>query len=141
MLLRDPDQAARGTSWLALALLTTIVAIAPYATPLVGLVVLIGAAAWSTYVARILGKGGELIRTLTSRYGALTRHGDKLGMQAVIGADLRALLLGWMPTGKSSEGKAWQTTFRSERPFWWAGVFLVLLVPVSITAARRASAD
>jgi hypothetical protein len=42
---------------------------------------------------------------LAKEYLTATRHAEKLGLQATIGDDLRALLLGWMPT------KSLSTTF------------------------------
>lgn len=94
-------------------------------TPKLQLIKLVGVAL-ADYV-RLVGVGGlvwlgilalGVRRTkakLSQNYITATRHTEKLGLQATIGRDLKALLNGWMPTG-------------SNRPSWplvcYAGVSL-----------------
>lgn len=49
------------------------------------------------YGLGIIRRSRESVRSLATRYATLTRHGERLGLQALIGSDLRALLLGWIP--------------------------------------------
>ncbi|MCS7469564.1 KAP family NTPase [Stieleria sp. ICT_E10.1] len=39
------------------------------------------------------------------KYATLSRHNQKLGLQAVIGEDLKALVVGWIPLGHFSQSK------------------------------------
>jgi KAP family P-loop domain len=49
------------------------------------------------YGSRLVRRGRETVRSLARRYAVLTSHSDQLGMQALIGRDLRALVSGWIP--------------------------------------------
>lgn len=50
------------------------------------------------YLAGVARRSRETVRSLTRKYATLTRHGEGLGMQALIGDDLRALVVGWIPS-------------------------------------------
>ena len=44
----------------------------------------------------IMRRGPKAVKQIATDYATLTQHGEKLGLQALIGADLRALLRGWI---------------------------------------------
>ncbi len=50
------------------------------------------------YASGFIEGGGEKARAFAARYATLSRHGERLGLQALVGADLRALFLGWVPS-------------------------------------------
>jgi hypothetical protein len=49
------------------------------------------------YGWRLISRARATVGSLAARYASLARHHEHLGMQALIGAELRRLLLGWMP--------------------------------------------
>ncbi len=49
------------------------------------------------YLAGLFRRMRQTVESLGRRYAMLTRHGERLGMQALIGDDLRALVTGWVP--------------------------------------------
>lgn len=49
------------------------------------------------YFAYLLFRFKTLARRLQERYAAVARYDDKLGLQAAIGEDLKALLIAWTP--------------------------------------------
>ena len=59
------------------------------------------------YLVRVGRAGRSLARTPLSHLWSLARHEQPLGLQAVIGRDLEALLLGWRPpTTKDAESRS-----------------------------------
>ncbi|MEL6328346.1 MAG: P-loop NTPase fold protein [Planctomycetota bacterium] len=57
-------------------------------------------------LVRFSGWLDAAVRSLKTRYLKLAKHDDKLGLQAVVGRDLTALLLGWMPAPAWPRGDA-----------------------------------
>jgi len=51
----------------------------------------------TAYALGLVRRVRETVSSLAGRYGMLSRHGQALGMQALIGDDLRALFIGWIP--------------------------------------------
>ncbi len=49
------------------------------------------------YYAFLLVRFKSLAQRLQKRYATVARHDDKLGLQAAIGEDLKALLIAWVP--------------------------------------------
>lgn len=91
---------ARNGYWpLVLGLLTLGLAALPFDSWIrfAGLVISLVGLTGLIYGFSVIRRGRETIRSLASRYAMLTRHGERLGMQALIGDDLRALTLGWIP--------------------------------------------
>jgi hypothetical protein len=55
------------------------------------------------YFVRALRRGRDTASSLGKRYASLSRHGDQLGMQGLIGDALRALMVAWIP-GEQTKG-------------------------------------
>jgi hypothetical protein len=60
---------------------------------------------WSTTFGVILASGGTgvRLRDLFRRYGDFSKHNEKLGMLALLGDELRALVKGWIPKALSGQ--------------------------------------
>ncbi len=111
---------------------------------------------WSSIVTRGIGavglagliygsgiiKGiGEKAKTLFAWYATLSRHGAKLGLQALIGDDLRALLIAWIPSPRPDT-----TDIPGERKAakdyssWWnlapTGTALIVFIAIWIWCMR-----
>jgi hypothetical protein len=55
----------------------------------------------------VMRRGPKAVKQIAADYATVARHGEKLGLQASIGTDLRALLRGWIM----------EPTPRQEKPF------------------------
>jgi hypothetical protein len=66
-----------------------------------GLVGLFGVGG-TAYLVRSFTRGRETARALGRRYASLSRHGDQLGMQGLLGNAVRALLVAWIPDGHAA---------------------------------------
>jgi hypothetical protein len=91
--------AKHGFRPLLLGLLSLGVLALPLAPMILGLywLVAIVGTAGILYASRLVRRGRETVRSLVRRYAALTSHSDQLGMQALVGRGLRALVTGWIP--------------------------------------------
>jgi hypothetical protein len=90
----------------------------------------------------MMRRGPRAVRQIAADYAAVARHGEKLGLQAAIGADLRALLRGWImrPTpprdGTSSDSAplrprlAWWIIPAAIAPLWGIGLVFRLPIPL-----------
>ena len=74
--------------------------IAVLLVPFVGL----GGLLWLIRTARTTRAGTE---SIMRRYLSHTRHGEKLGLQALIGDELRALVTAWVPLDRFRWGDLW----------------------------------
>ncbi|WP_395733352.1 P-loop NTPase fold protein [Prosthecobacter sp.] len=74
---------------------------------------------WVSYMLPALGIGlfiwlvklffglKKSVKALNDKYLSVTRHTEKLGLQATIGHDVRALIEGWLPSGSPFGVLAW----------------------------------
>jgi KAP-like P-loop domain-containing protein len=68
---------------------------------------------------------------LSHEYLTGSRHTEKLGLQATIGSDLRALLMGWIPIG----------LFRRSFTIWYAVITAALISAVMLRLAQGAELE
>lgn len=82
---------------------------------------------------RVSRASSSLVNSIAPNFLRLSRHDDKLGLQSVIGKDLRALLLGWLPRGKGKSTP--DTTLVEALASEFSAVKVIAFVIASLAAA------
>jgi hypothetical protein len=107
---------------------------------------------WSTTLGVILVSGGTgvRLRDLFRRYGDFSKHNEKLGMLALLGDELRALVKGWVPKAPPESIAVKEDTVGWKLPaayltlvailwttslIWFGGQTRELVFPVGIVVA------
>jgi hypothetical protein len=83
---------------------------------------------WSTTFAVILASGttGVRLRDLFRRYGDFSKHNEKLGMLALLGDELRALVRGWVPKAPSDSTAVKEDTVGWKLPAAYLALVAIL---------------
>jgi hypothetical protein len=82
------------------------------------------------YFAGAIRRGKVSALAFGQRYAILARHGEKLGLQALIGDDLRSLVVGWVPSviapSEEHDGREVPQHAFSAQSLYWSSPLLAL---------------